>query len=258
MKEPKIVIWDLETLPDPRKIYDVIPSIGAWPGRTFKAELQTIICFGYKIVGQGRAQCINAWDFKEAWEKNPNDDSAVVAAAYEILHDADEIVTHNGKSFDIKVLNTRLLSYGMPPIAKDIKHVDTKISAKKISLYSNSLANVASFLGVEDKMQIKNKWSMWKRMAFKEETAEDRKVMDLYCKQDVDTLYAVYEKLMPFHGNNLVNRNQFTDGRPVCPSCGSPSVIKHGTKRTKTKEYQRYLCTKCGSTCQSTKAGKLS
>lgn len=258
MKKPKIVIWDLETLPDPKKIYKVIPSIGAWPGRTFKAELQSIICFGYKIYGQAEAECVNAWDFKDSWERNPNDDAAVVAAAYDILHDADEIVTHNGKSFDIKVLNTRLAYYGMPPIAKDIKHVDTKYSAKKLSLYSNRLADVAKFFGVEDKMTFDNKWGMWERMAFKEESKADREAMEAYCKQDVVVLEQIYEKLMPHHGNNLVNRGFWSDDREVCPSCGSKRVIKHGTKRTKTKEYQRYLCQDCGSTSQSAKKGGLS
>ena len=69
-------------------------------------------------------------------------------AAYDILKDADEIVTHNGKSFNVKVLNTRLAYYGMPPLPK-MHHVDTKHAAKGLSLYSNSLANVAKFFEFE-------------------------------------------------------------------------------------------------------------
>lgn len=253
MKKPKIVIWDLETLPDPESIYDVIPSIGAWPGRTFKAELQTILTFGYKIHGEKEAHTINGWDFKKAWDKNRFDDSAVVSMAYEILKDADEIVTHNGKQFDVKVLNTRLAYYGMPPLPK-IQHVDTKVAAKKLSLYSNSLANVAKFFGVDDKMTFSNKWSLWKRIAFYKSTRKDLKLMSDYCKQDVNTLEQVYVKLRPYHGNNSVNKNFFTEDR-VCPTCGSNKLHKHGFKRSRTIEYQRYLCQDCGSVSQQNKKG---
>jgi DNA polymerase elongation subunit (family B) len=253
MKKPKIVIWDLETLPDPEKIYDVIPSIGAWPGRTFKAELQSILTFGYKIYGEKNAHTINCWDFKESWAKDRNDDSAVVAAAYSVLYDADEIVTHNGKQFDVKVMNTKLAQYGMPPLPK-IPHVDTKIAAKKLSLYSNSLANVAKFFGVEDKMHFNDKWGLWKRIAFSQSTKKDLKLMSDYCKQDVDTLEAVYEKLRPYHGNNSVNKNFFSEER-VCPTCGSHKLHKHGIKRTRTGEKQRFLCQDCGSISQEAKKG---
>lgn len=256
MKEPKIVVWDLETMPDARQIYRRIPSIGAWPGRTFKAELQTIISFGYKIHGQEEAKCVNAWDFKDHWNQDRHDDSALVQFIYDMLHDADQIVTHNGKQFDIKVLNTRLAKYGMPPIAKDIIHVDTKQSAKKLSLYSNSLAEVAKFFGCDDKMTFGSKWSLWERIAFKDESKEDLKLMSDYCKQDVETLDQIYLKLMPYH-SRTVNRNQF-DERGVCPSCGNPDLIKHGFKRTKTNLKQRYLCTSCGSTSQQDTKGRIS
>jgi len=246
VKKPKIVIWDLETLPDPRKIYEVIPSIGAWPGRTFKGELQSILTFGYKIYGEKEAHTVNCWDFKESWDKDRNDDSAVVAFAYEVLKDADEIVTHNGKQFDVKVLNTKLLQYGLPPLP-NIKHVDTKIAAKKLSLYSNSLANVAKFFKVEDKMSFSNKWGLWTRIAFGQSTKKDLKLMSDYCKQDVDTLEAIYEKLRPFHGTNTVNKTFFNGEERSCTTCGSNNIHKAGTRRTKTAIKQRYVCQKCGS-----------
>lgn len=255
MEKAKIIIWDLETLPDPRKIYQVIPSIGAWPGRTFKGELQSIMSFGYKYYGDKEAQCVSVWDLDKKWNSRRNDDSALVAYAYNILKDADEIVTHNGKSFDVKVLNTRLAMYGMPPIP-NVSHVDTKLAAKKLSLYSNSLANVAKFFKLEDKMSFSNKWSLWTRIAFGESTKKDRTLMSDYCKQDVDTLEEVYTTLMPYHGTSSVNKNFFAN-KPVCPTCGSNNVHKHGIKRTKTREYRRLLCQNCGAASEADSKGNL-
>lgn len=250
---PKIVIFDFESLPDPRRVYRILPSIGAWPGRSFKAELHSIITFGYKIYGDKGAKTVSSWDFPESWEKDPQDDSAVVQFAYEMLKDADEIVTHNGKSFDVKLLNTRLAFYGMPPLPK-IPHVDTKFAAKGLSLYSNSLDNVAKFFGVHEKMHFGNKWGLWERMAFQEETKKDRDLMDEYCVNDVLALEAIYEKLRPHHSTNSVNKNFFSNER-VCPTCGSNKLHKHGTKRTRTKEYDRLLCQDCGSVSQQSKKG---
>lgn len=251
--KPRIIIWDLETLPDPEQIYKNIPSIGAWPGRTFKAELQSIMCFGYKVYGEKRTHCINAWDLDD-WTKSKTDrhnDKKLAMAASKILNEADAIVTHNGKRFDMKVLNTRLAKWGLPPVAPKM-HIDTKIVAKKLSLYSNSLANVAKFFGVADKMTFNNKWGMWERIAFKKETKKDLKVMSDYCKMDVIVLEAIYDKLRPY-ATSIPNYNIF-DKEPdnrKCPNCGSTKLHKHGTKVTPTKIYQRYLCQSCGTTSRT-------
>ena len=245
MKKPKVVFWDLETLPSPRQVYDRLPSIGAWPGRTLKAELQTIMCFAYRIGEDGPNEVINVWDHSD----DMHDDSALVSIAYEILRDADEIVTHNGKQFDLKHMNTALARWGMPPLPK-IDHVDTKIVAKRgLSLYSNSLDAVAQFFGVGEKIKWNNKWSTWTRFAFGEATEADKKIMADYAKMDVEVLYQVYKRLRPFM-RETVNRNHFTEGN-VCPTCGSKNIHKNGVRRTKTKVYQRYLCGDCGTTSRT-------
>ncbi len=252
MDKPKIVFWDLETLPSRREVYKNIPSFGAWPGRGFKGEIQRIMSFGFKILGDDKAQCINAWDIDPEW-KDREDDRALCHIIYNTLCDADEIVTHNGKSFDLKVLNTRLLYYGHPPLPK-IHHVDTKITAKKLSFYSNSLANVAKYVEVEDKMTFNNKWKMWYDMAFHQETQQDRDIMSEYCKQDVEVLEQIYLELQPYHGNSSINRNHWVDAKnPVCPSCGSKNLGKNGIRRTQTTVFQRYLCGDCGTTSRTDK-----
>jgi len=141
MKKPKIVHFDLETMPIPIEVYKRIPSFGAWPGRGFSADIQSIICFGYKIEGEANARCLNAWDFG-TWEHDRHDDYELIRAAYDILEDADEIVTHNGKGFDVKMLDGRLAKHGLPALPK-IHHIDTKQVVKKLKLYSKRLNDVA-------------------------------------------------------------------------------------------------------------------
>lgn len=249
MAKPKIVLFDLETLPNIRKIAERIPSIGAWPGRTMKADINSIICFGYKIEGHKKAKCINAWDFPKRWKANRNDDYDVVKAAYDILKDADGIVTHNGKKFDIKVLNTRLKFHGLPSLPK-IPHMDTVLASRRhLSLYSNRLDDLATFLGVENKLE-NGGWDLWVQIMF-DDTKKSKDLMAKYCKQDVEVLHQVYDKMRP-HFTNIPNYNLWAGTEHNCPSCGSVKVQKHGIRATKTAMIQRYRCLDCGSTSSGT------
>jgi DNA polymerase elongation subunit (family B) len=128
MSEPRIVLWDLETLPNLKEVMKIFPSLSNYPGLTMKASINSIICFGYKIYGEKKTHCINAWDFPE-WNKNVNDDKKLCQEAYSILSAADAIVTHNGRRFDWKFFQTRLLLHGMKPLS-NIMHIDTGAASK--------------------------------------------------------------------------------------------------------------------------------
>jgi len=253
MSKPKIVLWDLETLPNLPELMKRVPSLGNWPGRTMKAEVNSIICFGYKYLGDTTAQCINAWDFAN-WDEDVNDDSAICMMVYDILKDADAFVTHNGRKFDLKVLNTRLMKHGFPPIAKK-PHIDTLVVARRLSLYSNRLGDVSKFFGMEGKLD-NGGWDLWVEVMQRDKASQ--KLMTEYCLQDVEVLNQIYNELRPLI-TNIPNYNMFnTDDRGVCPNCGSHKLINHGTRVAKTRIIQRYLCGECGSVHGITKAGNAS
>jgi len=49
---PRIILWDLETLPDLKEVLKVYPSLSDFNGRTLKAQITSIISFGYKEFGK--------------------------------------------------------------------------------------------------------------------------------------------------------------------------------------------------------------
>src|SRR5699024_3702942 len=51
------------------------------------------------------------------------DDLDIVIKTIELIQKADVIVTFNGKKFDCKLLNTRALFWGLPPVVYP-KHID--------------------------------------------------------------------------------------------------------------------------------------
>lgn len=238
--KPEIIILDLETMPDLTEILKVWPSVGDYPGKTLRATITTIICAGYKYLDEKTTHCLNVWDYS----KNINDDKRLVKALYEILKDADAIVTHNGKRFDWKFLQTRLMVHGLPPLNK-IPHIDTCGLAKEnLFLYNNRLGTLGEFLADDNKIQTGG-WELWVDCYKGDKKA--RKKMSDYCKQDVKLTEKVFKPLRPF-ATNLPNYNLYVeDKKKVCPTCGSNKLKSHGLHRTKTKVYRRYRCRNCNS-----------
>lgn len=246
-KKPRIILWDIETLPNFHEVMKVFPGLSAYPGLTLKASISSIICVGWKELGEKRINCISAWDFKTRWKRSVNDDYSVCKAAYEVLKDADCVVTHNGKRFDWKHLQTRLMINGLPSLPK-IPHIDTCAEAKKHLLsFNNRLNTLADFLSDEKKMEHEG-WPLWEKVLVRHHPSMMK--MEKYCMQDVKVLENIFLKLRPLM-NGIPNYNLFCD--PLgqsCPNCGSLIMKKDGIRMYRTGQYQRYRCHRCGTNSQ--------
>ena|SRR3990167_1930065 len=240
MGKPRIVLFDIESLPDLNEVMKVFPGLSDYPGLTLKATINSVICFGYKIFEEGRVHCVNRWDFPG---KDINNDKAVCQAAYEVLHDADFVVTHNGKRFDWKFLNTRFLYHGLQPLPQKI-HIDTCQEAKKhLFMFNNRLNTLAKFLTETEKKDTGG-WQLWVDVLAGKKSAMDK--MSAYCKGDVEVLEKVFLKLRPLI-QGIPNYKLFNNGKVCCPSCGSERIMKKGSKITKTARKQQYQCQECAS-----------
>lgn len=251
--EPKIVLLDIETLPDLKAVMSVLPSLGDYPGLTLKASINSVICFGYKVLGDDKARVISAWDDVKRWSKDVNDDTYVLGKIVEILKDADAIITHNGKRFDWRFIQTRLLGHGLDPLPKLI-HIDTCMLAKQhLFTFNNRLNTLAKFMTDEEKLE-NGGWKLWEGVLRRDEKSQ--KLMAKYCAQDVEALHAVFNKLRPFI-NNLPNYNQFrTSEKICCPNCGSTRIYRDGNRVMKERILQRFKCKDCGTLSSIQREGK--
>jgi len=193
----------------------------------------------------GKVEVIGVNDF-ESYDDNFREDYGVVAELHKILSDVDIVVGHNSDSFDLKKINYKFVKYGFTPV--DIPFtVDTLKSAKKyLRATSNSLAFLARELGVPMKIDLP-KGIMHAADAGCEKSLEKLKA---YNKGDIRSGASLYFKLLPFIKNHP-NMNSIMGNKshnPICKSCGSKSVQKHGHAITKAAKYQRYKCNTCAST----------
>lgn len=242
MNEPKILLFDIESLPDLKELFKVIPNLGDYPGLTLKASINSVICFGYKWLNDPKTHVINAWDFKP-WSKDVNSDKSLLMAAYDVIKEADVLVTHNGKRFDHKFIQTRLLKYDLPPLPK-MMHIDTCAVAKSnLLMFNNRLNTLSKFMTSEEKLE-NGGWDLWAKVLNRHEPS--MRLMSKYCAQDVVTLEAVFKKLRPFI--KLPNYNMYKDHeKEACPNCGSTKVRSHGRLVRSNHISHRQLCISCGT-----------
>lgn len=242
MNQPRIIIFDLETGPDLTEALNCWTQLSNYPGQTLKGQLQSVWCFGWKVLGSSESEVKCAWDFP-SWSRDVNDDRELLSYAHAVLSSADALVTQNGRRFDFPVLQTRLMKWDMDILDPDILHVDTKCPKRgNVSLISKSLNNMGRFFLDEMKMDHEG-WQLWVKTHGRDMVAAE--TMRQYCNQDVLLLEKLYRKLRPLL-TKIPNHNLFNPMREkVCPHCGSTRLRSNGWRTNETRRYKRYICTDC-------------
>jgi len=197
----------------------------------------------------------------------PGVDNWVVGELWHLFEKADITVAHNGKRFDTKRTNARLISRGVPPY-RPAAQIDTLIEYRKIADFpSNRLAELARELGLEGKYHHSGLDMWWGCMEGDPYWWDE---METYNRQDVVTLRDVYKKVAawtkPVVNAVGVARQKGTtwmNNRPVeCPKpgCGGDRLIARGTRVMPSGlKYQLWQCVGplgCGGYSRSRYADK--
>ena len=205
-----------------------------------KANFGYCICFGYKYLGDKKAQVLS---ISEHPGKTVTDDSALMRRVHDILtNHADIIVSFYGKEFDRKFLNTRMMYAGLPPLPPlSYEHVDLYYTARaNLALHSNRLASVAEAVGCPFK-KTELKPMLW--VAAMAGDKDARTYIEDHCLRDVDVLEYCYKKLRPY-----IRTHPPVGQRTACHQCGSLKANNRGVTIVKSGgRQQRKQCTSCGA-----------
>lgn len=159
-------------------------------------------------------------------------DLAVVVKMIEMINSCDVLVSYNGKRFDLKLLNTRAIYWGLPPITAK-KHIDLFEQAKKSFKFpSNSMQNVSKYLGLEGKIET-GQTLLWERCANydnKEVCSQALEEMETYNRQDIEATRDLHKRLQGW-GKNTPNIGTIAKSKDGveglrCTHCGSRDVDK--------------------------------
>jgi len=180
------------------------------------------------------------------------DDKPILKGLRDLLDEADIVVAQNGKKFDVRKINARLIQHGISP-PSPYRVVDTMLVARKYFAFtSQKLAWTAQLLTdtTKDKHKKFPGFELWQECL--KNNAAAWAEMKKYNIKDVRATEKVYLKLRPWIENHP-NLGVYQDSdKPVCPKCGSTHVVGH-KKRFSVKQqgtYVQYQCSDCGGYCR--------
>jgi hypothetical protein len=238
-ERPKVLIFDIETAPLLGYIWRL------WDQNVGLNMIHTdwyVLSWSAKWLGDPPDK-VMYMDQRNA--KNIEDDSKTLKGIWDLLNEADVVLTQNGISFDVKKLNARFIMNGFQP-PSSYKHIDTKRIAKaKFGFISNKLEYMTDKLCTKYKKLKHAKFSgfeLWKECLAGNPKAWNE--MEEYNKYDVLSLEELYLKMAPW--DNTINFGIYSDSEEEVCQCGSDKIKKAGFVFTKTAKYQRYKCGDCG------------
>lgn len=216
----KILIWDIEC-------------------SSLKADFGTVLCVGWKWLGEKRVNVIAITDYPR-FSRDPIDDSAVIADFLDVYNQADLSITYNGCRFDLPYLNAKALEHGLE-IPSPVPMIDVYhgIVRGKLALSRKSLQNVSYHLKLSnEKTPVEGR--IWRRAG-----AGHRPSIQYilkHCKADVLVLEEAYLKLRP-----LLRGHPRIAGWGPCRYCAHGTLQSRGQVLTSDKTpKRRFYCSNCG------------
>lgn len=243
---PRIVTLDIETAP--LQVY----CWGLWDqniGLEMIKDEWTILSFSAKWLGKKGVLFHSTGGRGQA---KVRDDRALCGKLWDLLDQADIVVTQNGKKFDIRKINARLIMHGYKPYSP-IKVVDTcQVAKRQFGFTSNKLAWLSKHLNGEttkDEHKRFPGFGLWSECL--KDNALAWREMKKYNSLDVVATEELYLGMRPWIvGHPNVAAYADTD-EMKCPKCGSEKLQKRGFAFTQTGQYHRVQCFGCGGWSRS-------
>lgn len=230
--EAKILLYDLEVS---RAIVEGYGN--KWEFKVVKfVRPQLLMCYAYKWLGQKKATFVSRHDFASYKD--------FVQSLVDLLDEANIVIAHNAVKFDNKMSNTFFVTEGILP-PSPFKTVDTlQVARSAFNFPSNSLNDLAEFLGLGSKEKITY-------ADLEDDFMSDHpprrviRLMSRYNKQDVELLEKIYLTERPYMKTHP-NMAALTRQHFACTFCASTDVQARGYKVFGTGTYQYYRCNTCG------------
>lgn len=238
-QRPKILVYDIETAP-------ILGNVWAlWDQNVALNQIEKdwhILSWAAKWLDDPKTKIMYADQSKV---KDIADDKKILKELWDLLNEADIVITHNGKKFDEKKLNARFILNGLPP-TDPYRHIDTlQIAKRRFGFTSNKLEYLSGKLAPNQKKSEHKKFpgfSLWTECLKGNQAAWAE--MKKYNVKDVIALEEVYHKLAAW--DNSINFNTYNDSDENVCKCGNTEFHKRGFHYTNSAKYQVYRCKECG------------
>lgn len=239
-KGPKILFFDIET--SPIKSY----HWGLFDQNIGLNQIDTdwfVLSWAAKWAGPSARTVY----MDQRFAKDIEDDKRMLQGIWDLLNEADIVITQNGIKFDQKKLFARFIINGFKP-PSSFQHIDTlRIAKKNFAFTSNKLEYMTDKLNTKYK-KLKHAafpgFELWKECLRGNPKAW--REMEKYNRHDVLALEELYGKLMAWdHGVNFDLYSDDVIAADIC-KCGG-LLVKNGHCYNPTGKFQRFRCFDCGA-----------
>ena len=248
--KPKVLFYDIETLPN------ISAHFGNWnENLPHKQRIQESCLLSHSWCWGDDGEIHGS--ILTPTEAINHDDERLVLELWSLLDNADIVIGHNISRYDNKKANAYFIKYGLPPVSP-FKSIDTlSIAKRKFKFEFNSLAYLAKYLGVTDKVE-NDGMPLWIDCHLGKQEALN--TMLRYNIGDVKTQREVYN-ILKSYDNNGVNMSLYDSAECLkCVSCGSHNVSMLTNKLvyTPSNKYLAYRCSDCSIVMRGSKSGEVS
>jgi hypothetical protein len=237
--QPKVLLLDTETSPLTVYTFEIRKT---FIPHTNIIDDTFLLCWSAKWLFDSQMMS-DVLTPEEARDKN---DNRIVNSIWKLLEQADVIIAHNAKKFDLPYLDYRFVMNGLKP-PSPYQTIDTLEKSKKHFRFSSNRLDYLGML-IRNKGKIKTDIDLWKGCL--EGNQESLDNMLKYNKEDVCLLEDVYMFIRPFihsHPNMAIYQES---KEPSCPTCGSVDITDCGHYTTMVNRYKAFRCNACGSICR--------
>lgn len=237
-KPPKILLFDLETAPLKAFVFNLWRQNISWD---HTLSQWYILAWSAKWLYSKEVYSAHL----TSEEAKKEDDSRILKSLWELIDEADIVVTHNGNRADIPWMNTRFILNGLRPPTPYFSVDTCEVARKNFAFSSNKLDALAGYFGIPHKMD--TDFDLWRKCT--EGDSKALKYMSDYNVKDTIILEEVYLKLRPWIKGHPNCGNYIDSEVPVCSICGSSNLTKLSGQYyyTSVGKYQLYRCSKCGA-----------
>lgn len=194
-----------------------------------------LICISWRWDGEKKTHRLS-WDERQ-------DDKQLLVDFIEAIKDAECLIGHNEKNFDIKIINARIAYHRLNTQLPLTLLEDTlQLFRRAMNLPSMKLDYLLHYFGI--KRKLKTDMMLWMRTCYYNDRMALEK-MGKYCDRDVDSLHDLYKKCRSYLPSQQ-NYATVNDNSRLCPNCGEESLTSNGPRYTLVGKKLRWRCTKCG------------
>ncbi len=235
----KILTLDIETSPTTVYTFDMKPN---WISPDKIIEPSRVLCFAAKWYGEDEEV--------QFWSEYHHGRENLVSAAWNLLNEANVLVTFNGVRFDNKHLKREFVLAGYP-MPKPWKDVDLYREAKKQWMFESKGLNHLAQRFELGKKAAHEGFDLWRLCLAGDKEAWER--MKTYNIQDVHLTEQVYDRMRGWIPNHPhMGPIDTEDIGLLCNQCGSDNLTAQGLRRAQVLDYRLYRCNDCGANISGT------